>query len=52
MITATTTLNRPAVLYLLQHAACPYEVIGKAAEYCSNGRINPPKHFWLPIVGF
>ena len=51
-ITQTTTLNRPAVLYLLEHAACPYEVIGKAAEYCTNGRINPPKRFWLPIVGF
>jgi hypothetical protein len=51
LITATTTINRPAVLYLLTQAGCPYEVVGKAAEHCTNGRVNPPKRFWLPIVG-
>jgi hypothetical protein len=52
LITETTTINRPAVLYLLSHAGCPYEIIGKSAKYCTDGRINPPKRFWLPIVGF
>jgi carboxypeptidase T len=52
MITETTTINRPAVLYLLAHAACPYEVIDKAAEHCTGGRINPPKRLWLPIVSY
>jgi hypothetical protein len=51
LITETTTINRPALLYLLTHAGCPYQVIGKAAQYCTNGRINPPRRFWLPIVG-
>jgi hypothetical protein len=51
LITETTTINRTAVLYLLTHAGCPYEVVGKAAERCTNGRVNPPQRFWLPIVG-
>jgi carboxypeptidase T len=50
MITETTTINRPAVLYLLAHAGCPYEVINKAAEHCTNGRVDPPKRFWLPFI--
>src|SRR5262245_46492679 len=34
VIPAQTSRNRAAVLYLLEHAACPYEVIGKQVEYC------------------
>jgi hypothetical protein len=33
-IRAETSRNRSAVLYLIDHAACPYAVIGKAAQYC------------------
>jgi carboxypeptidase T len=51
LITATTTINHPAILYLLTHAGCPYEVIGKAAEHCTNGRVNPPKRLWFPFAG-
>jgi hypothetical protein len=34
VIPAQTVRNRAAILYLLEHAACPYAVIGKQAEYC------------------
>ena len=34
VIPAQTARNRAAVLYLLEHAACPYAVIGKEAQYC------------------
>jgi hypothetical protein len=39
VIPAETSRNRAAVLYLLEHADCPYDVIGKGAQYC-NG--TPP----------
>ena len=34
VIPVQTARNRAAVLYLLEHAACPYAVIGKQAQYC------------------
>jgi hypothetical protein len=34
VIPAQTARNRDAVLYLLDQAACPYNVIGKGNEYC------------------
>jgi carboxypeptidase T len=39
VIPAETSRNRAAVLYLLDQADCPYDVIGKGAQYC-NG--TPP----------
>src|SRR4029077_1518639 len=35
VIPAQTVRNRAAILYLLEHAACPYEVIGKQAQHCA-----------------
>lgn len=35
VIPAQTSRNREAVLYLLEQAACPYDVIGKGNEYCA-----------------
>jgi hypothetical protein len=35
VIPTETARNREAVLYLLDQAACPYNVIGKGAEYCT-----------------
>ncbi|HJR78879.1 MAG TPA: M14 family metallopeptidase [Anaerolineales bacterium] len=40
VIPAETSRNRAAVLYLLEQADCPYDVIGKGAQYCGNG--TPP----------
>jgi hypothetical protein len=34
VIPAQTSRNRQAVLYLLEQAACPYNVISKGNEYC------------------
>ena len=34
VIPAETSRNRAAVLYILEQAACPYNVIGKGNEYC------------------
>ncbi|MBM3125730.1 MAG: zinc carboxypeptidase [Chloroflexi bacterium] len=39
VIPAETSRNRASILYLLDKAACPYDVIGKGAQYCST---NPP----------
>jgi carboxypeptidase T len=50
VIAAQTERNRAAVLYLLQNAACPYAAIGRQAEHCTNGHINPPLRTWLPLV--
>jgi murein tripeptide amidase MpaA len=36
VIPAETTRNREAVLYLAEQADCPYRIIGKEAQYCSN----------------
>ena len=44
VIPSETARNREAVLYLLNQAACPYDVIGKGAQYCtasSTGYKNP-----------
>jgi hypothetical protein len=49
-IAPQTERNRAAVLYLLEQAGCPYAAIGKQAEHCTNGRINPPKVTWLPLL--
>ena len=35
VIPAQTARNRAAILYLFEHAACPYAVIGKQAQYCN-----------------
>jgi carboxypeptidase T len=35
VIARQTARNRGALLYLIDTAACPYAVIGKAAQYCS-----------------
>jgi carboxypeptidase T len=35
VIPAETSRNRAAVLYLLEQADCPYDVIGKGAQYCN-----------------
>jgi hypothetical protein len=50
VIPVQTARNRDAVLYLLANAACPYDVIGKAAEHCTNGRINPPHWAFMPLL--
>ncbi len=39
VIPAETSRNRAAILYLLDKAACPYDVIGKGAQYCGT---TPP----------
>jgi hypothetical protein len=49
VIGAQTERNRSAVLYLLENAACPYAVAGKAAARCTNGRSNPPHWVYLPL---
>ena len=40
VIPAQTSRNRAAVLYLIEQADCPYDVIGKGAQYCGGG--TPP----------
>jgi len=40
VIPTQTSRNRAAILYLLDKAACPYDVIGKGAQYC--GTTPPP----------
>jgi hypothetical protein len=49
VIGAQTERNRGAVLYLLENAACPYAVAGKAVARCTNGRSNPPHWVYLPL---
>jgi carboxypeptidase T len=50
VIPAETSRNRAAVLYLLEQAACPYDVIGKGAQYCNGtppvntGLLSPSAH--------
>ena len=34
VIPAQTSRNKEAVLQLLERADCPYEAIGKEAQYC------------------
>jgi hypothetical protein len=48
-IAAQTARNRDALLYLLANAGCPYAAIGKAAERCAGGRINPPSRVFVPL---
>jgi carboxypeptidase T len=48
VIPAQTARNRDAVLYLLANAGCPYVVIGKAAERCTDGRANPLLREYMP----
>src|SRR5687768_9828616 len=40
VIPTETSCNRAAVLYLIEQADCPYDVIGKGAQYCGSG--TPP----------
>jgi hypothetical protein len=49
VIPQQTARNRDAVLYLLASAGCPYAAIGKAAERCTDGRINAPRRTYLPL---
>jgi carboxypeptidase T len=50
VIPAETSRNRAAVLYLLGQAKCPYDVIGKGAQYCNGtppvntGLLSPSAH--------
>ena len=44
VIPAETSRNRAAVLYLLEQADCPYDVIGKGALYCGG---TPPANTGL-----
>jgi hypothetical protein len=39
VIPTQTSRNRAAILYLLEQADCPYDVIGKGAQYCGG---TPP----------
>jgi murein tripeptide amidase MpaA len=50
VIQAQTERNRAAVLYLLEYAACPYALVGKAATRCTNGRSNPPHWVFMPLL--
>ena len=45
VIPAQTSRNRAAVLYLLDQADCPYDVIGKGTQYCGGG--TPPANTGL-----
>jgi carboxypeptidase T len=38
VIPTQTARNRRAILYLLEHAACPYAIVGKQEQYCSDPR--------------
>ncbi len=49
LIPEQTARNRGAVLYLLEQADCPYDVIGAGAAHCTD-RINEPWRMWLPVV--
>ncbi|MFS1512684.1 M14 family zinc carboxypeptidase [Chengkuizengella sp. SCS-71B] len=40
IIQRETERNRDAILYLTDKADCPYDVIGKAAQYCGDGGGN------------
>jgi putative cell wall-binding protein len=42
IVAAQTARNRGALLYLIDAAACPWAVIGKAAQYCPTGKPIPP----------
>jgi hypothetical protein len=50
VIPAETSRNRASVLYLLEQADCPYDVIGKGAQYCggtppvNTGLLSPSAH--------
>jgi carboxypeptidase T len=44
VIAAQTARNRTALFYLIQAAGCPYDAIGKAAQYC--GGKQPPGPIW------
>ncbi|MFS8099184.1 M14 family metallopeptidase [Lentzea alba] len=45
VIPAQTSRNKEAVLQLLERADCPYEAIGKEAQYCGGTPPNPGKYF-------
>lgn len=49
VIAEQTARNDAAVLYLLEHASCPYEVIGAAVIACDH--YATWQRTWLPIVG-
>ena len=44
LIGRETSRNREAVLLLLENAACPQAVIGKAAQYCGDGAADDDLH--------
>ena len=45
VIPAQTSRNKEAVLQLLERADCPYEAIGKEAQYCGGTPPQPGKYF-------
>ena len=54
VITTETARNRSAILYLIDKAACPYQVIGKESQYCgipssNTGWLNPTAQ--TPVTG-
>jgi carboxypeptidase T len=48
VVPAQTARNRSALLYLIDMAACPYQVIGKAAQYCGGSPQVTPSSGLLP----
>jgi carboxypeptidase T len=48
IVAAQTSRNRGALLYLIDMAACPYAVIGKAAQYCGAAPTIMPSGGLLP----
>jgi carboxypeptidase T len=48
-VPAQNARNRAALLYLIDMAGCPYQAIGKGAEYCGDGSTPiPPPSGLLP----
>jgi putative cell wall-binding protein len=48
VVATQTARNRGALLYLIDMAACPYQVIGKAAQYCSGAPVVTPSSGLMP----
>jgi hypothetical protein len=48
IVATQTARNRGALLYLIDAAACPYAVIGKAAQYCGGAPTMAPPSGLLP----
>ena len=48
VVPTQTARNRGTLLYLIDMAACPYAVIGKAAQYCAGAPVVTPPAGLLP----